>query len=104
MKNQDQISRKNSRLSSSTQASRRSRGDCRLRLGDAGAVLFDEIYQDIRGKSFDEAVCLFEAMLGLTKYNPALEAENTALKLITQGAARLAACMPVLRSRELNNS
>ena len=101
MKNHTQIKKNNNGSTAKLQRKLRS-GRGPSRLSDAASIFFNEFYHDIREKSFDEAVCLFEAMWGLIKLNPAMKAENRALAMIVQGAASLQGCMPVKRSEELN--
>jgi hypothetical protein len=96
-----QIERKNSRLSPPMQAARQGRGP--KQLSDSGAILFDSLYEYSRAKSFDDAVCEFEALLDITKHHPGMREENAAPKLIVHGADKLQKCQAVKRSQALNN-
>ncbi len=96
-----QIERKNNRLPSPTQTVRQSGGAHQL--GDSGAIFFDSLYDDIREKSFDEAACLFEALLDLIKHHPGMDEERAALTLIVNGDEALQKCQAVKRSQALNN-
>lgn len=100
MKNQTQIRRKNNGRAGEVQC--RSPRDGVPQLADSAAILFDSIYEYSRAKSFDDAVCEFEALLELTKHHPSMRSENAALRLIVDGAEGLQKCQAVARSAALN--
>jgi hypothetical protein len=100
MKNRTQIERKNNSRAGDVQ--RRGPRAGVPQLADSAAILFDSLYEYSRVKSFDEAVCEFEALLELTKHHPCMRSENAALRLIVDGAERLQKCQAVTRSAELD--
>jgi hypothetical protein len=101
MKNQNQIKKESSRSSARAQSARQGRGGHSL--AGSGAIFFESLYDDIREKSFDEAVCLFEALLELIKHHPGMEQEREALDLIVRGDRKLQQCQALKRSQALNN-
>jgi hypothetical protein len=103
MKNQTQVTPDINSKQSRSQVATTSRGKDRPQLQDSGAILFDSLYDDTREKSFDEAVCLFKALLELIKHHPGMEQEHGALALIVRGDEQLRNCQAVKRSRALTN-
>lgn len=104
MKNQTQIAKQNAPSSRVRQTRHQAAGEGTEReLSDGGAIFFDSTYDDIREKPFDEAICLFKALLSLIKHHPGMTQEREALRNLVRGDQQLQNCQAVKRSTAANN-
>lgn len=103
MKNQTQTVEKNAPRDRRRQARPERDEGMNQQLPDRGAIFFDSAYDDIREKSFDEAICMFKALLELIQHHPGMKDERAALRLIVRGDEQLQNCQSVKRARALCN-
>jgi ketol-acid reductoisomerase len=77
-------------------------GECE-QLADSGAIFFNELYDHIREKNYDDAVSEFAALLEVIRYHPGLKEERPALELIKRGDTLLNKCYSVWLSGGFTN-